>query len=285
MRFRPAEFSLKSSIYLLFLVAALGLVPVATAWAQDDSGEEPAVEEPVAEEEPAAEEPAVEEEPVAEEPAAEAPAAEEPAEAVAPAEEEPEAEAATTEEPEADAATTEEPAADVPEAEAATTEEPATEEPAADAPVDDQQAAEATPDPAAEDEPDAEQADDQEAAQLEDDFAQALDEPEEFVAVAPICTQDVQACGDGSFVSRQGPNCEFAACPVGAESIVIEQVCVACVVQPLTKIELTMISLDVRQSTTLVDIELNRRTRAARSCLQVKSCAAKNRAKYSAVLK
>lgn len=28
-----------------------------------------------------------------------------------------------------------------------------------------------------------------------------------------FCTQDVQECPDGSFVSRQPPNCEFAPCP------------------------------------------------------------------------
>jgi len=28
-----------------------------------------------------------------------------------------------------------------------------------------------------------------------------------------ICTQDAKQCADGSYVSRKGPNCEFAACP------------------------------------------------------------------------
>lgn len=28
-----------------------------------------------------------------------------------------------------------------------------------------------------------------------------------------ICTQDVKQCPDGSYVSRRGPNCEFAPCP------------------------------------------------------------------------
>ena len=28
-----------------------------------------------------------------------------------------------------------------------------------------------------------------------------------------VCTQDAKLCPDGSYVSRQGPNCEFAACP------------------------------------------------------------------------
>lgn len=28
-----------------------------------------------------------------------------------------------------------------------------------------------------------------------------------------VCTQDVKQCPDGSYVSRQGHRCEFAACP------------------------------------------------------------------------
>jgi hypothetical protein len=28
-----------------------------------------------------------------------------------------------------------------------------------------------------------------------------------------VCTQDAKECPDGSFVGREGPNCEFAACP------------------------------------------------------------------------
>ncbi|HQS99314.1 MAG: hypothetical protein B7Y26_00080 [Hydrogenophilales bacterium 16-64-46] len=28
-----------------------------------------------------------------------------------------------------------------------------------------------------------------------------------------MCPADVQACADGSYVSRTGPRCEFAACP------------------------------------------------------------------------
>lgn len=28
-----------------------------------------------------------------------------------------------------------------------------------------------------------------------------------------FCTQDAKACPDGSYVGRQGPNCEFAPCP------------------------------------------------------------------------
>jgi hypothetical protein len=34
-----------------------------------------------------------------------------------------------------------------------------------------------------------------------------------------VCTQDAKQCPDGSYVSRTGPNCEFAACPnvIGGE--------------------------------------------------------------------
>ena len=28
-----------------------------------------------------------------------------------------------------------------------------------------------------------------------------------------FCTQEAKRCADGSFVSRTGPNCEFAPCP------------------------------------------------------------------------
>jgi hypothetical protein len=28
-----------------------------------------------------------------------------------------------------------------------------------------------------------------------------------------VCPADVKECADGSFVSRTGPRCEFAACP------------------------------------------------------------------------
>ncbi|MFZ2193091.1 MAG: DUF333 domain-containing protein [Candidatus Moraniibacteriota bacterium] len=28
-----------------------------------------------------------------------------------------------------------------------------------------------------------------------------------------VCTQEAKACPDGSYVSRTGPNCEFALCP------------------------------------------------------------------------
>jgi len=29
----------------------------------------------------------------------------------------------------------------------------------------------------------------------------------------PICTQEAKSCGDGTYVGRTGPNCEFAPCP------------------------------------------------------------------------
>lgn len=43
-------------------------------------------------------------------------------------------------------------------------------------------------------------------------------------AIAPedggqtVCTQDAKQCPDGSYVSRQGPNCEFAPCPTVVSS-------------------------------------------------------------------
>lgn len=42
--------------------------------------------------------------------------------------------------------------------------------------------------------------------------------PQPFPVPAPIpapvaCTQEAKECSDGSYVSRSGPNCEFAACP------------------------------------------------------------------------
>ncbi len=33
-----------------------------------------------------------------------------------------------------------------------------------------------------------------------------------------MCTADAMECPDGSFVGRQGPNCEFAECPAPAET-------------------------------------------------------------------
>ncbi len=32
-----------------------------------------------------------------------------------------------------------------------------------------------------------------------------------------VCTMEAKQCPDGSYVGRQGPNCEFAACPVGGK--------------------------------------------------------------------
>ena len=44
-----------------------------------------------------------------------------------------------------------------------------------------------------------------------------LDQAEEDLALLSgdgwACTMDAKACPDGSYVGRQGPNCEFAACP------------------------------------------------------------------------
>ena len=37
-----------------------------------------------------------------------------------------------------------------------------------------------------------------------------------------ICTQDAKQCPDGSYVSREGPNCEFAKCPTINPPFVIE---------------------------------------------------------------
>lgn len=34
------------------------------------------------------------------------------------------------------------------------------------------------------------------------------------------CTMDAKLCPDGSYVGRQGPNCEFAACPGTASTSV-----------------------------------------------------------------
>ncbi len=33
------------------------------------------------------------------------------------------------------------------------------------------------------------------------------------------CTMDAKMCPDGSYVGRQGPNCEFAACPVATTTV------------------------------------------------------------------
>lgn len=34
-----------------------------------------------------------------------------------------------------------------------------------------------------------------------------------------ICTMDAKQCSDGSYVSRTGPNCQFAACPSGTSGV------------------------------------------------------------------
>lgn len=41
------------------------------------------------------------------------------------------------------------------------------------------------------------------------DLPPRLDNP----ADQTICTQEAKTCPDGSYVSRQGPQCEFAVCP------------------------------------------------------------------------
>jgi hypothetical protein len=48
----------------------------------------------------------------------------------------------------------------------------------------------------------------------------ALDYPEEVLAgfCDTACTQEAKLCADGSYVSRTGPNCEFAPCPGEAET-------------------------------------------------------------------
>jgi hypothetical protein len=35
----------------------------------------------------------------------------------------------------------------------------------------------------------------------------------QIVSSPKMCTQEAKQCPDGSFVSRTGPNCEFAPCP------------------------------------------------------------------------
>ncbi|MDO8241068.1 MAG: DUF333 domain-containing protein [Candidatus Moranbacteria bacterium] len=41
--------------------------------------------------------------------------------------------------------------------------------------------------------------------------------------VQKMCTQEAKSCDDGSYVSRTGPNCEFAACPSTDASADIEK--------------------------------------------------------------
>lgn len=50
-----------------------------------------------------------------------------------------------------------------------------------------------------------------ETTELDDDLWQEDEEP-------VFCTMDVMMCPDGSYVGRQAPNCEFAACPGSAAS-------------------------------------------------------------------
>lgn len=33
-----------------------------------------------------------------------------------------------------------------------------------------------------------------------------------------VCTMEAKQCPDGSYVGRQGPNCEFAECPTGVKA-------------------------------------------------------------------
>lgn len=51
--------------------------------------------------------------------------------------------------------------------------------------------------------------------------AQAPDKPVTPAAppssTEPVCTADAKECPDGSFVSREGPHCSFAACPAESE--------------------------------------------------------------------
>ena len=42
----------------------------------------------------------------------------------------------------------------------------------------------------------------------------AQPEPNQPTPSQTVCTQDAKLCPDGSYVSRTGPNCEFAPCPV-----------------------------------------------------------------------
>ncbi len=37
--------------------------------------------------------------------------------------------------------------------------------------------------------------------------------PTSVIPEGVVCTMDAKMCPDGSYVGRQGPNCEFAACP------------------------------------------------------------------------
>lgn len=39
-----------------------------------------------------------------------------------------------------------------------------------------------------------------------------------------ICTQEAKVCPDGSTVSRTGPNCEFAPCPISIDGLVPDRI-------------------------------------------------------------
>ncbi|HEY9480731.1 MAG TPA: hypothetical protein VIR98_00690 [Candidatus Paceibacterota bacterium] len=45
-------------------------------------------------------------------------------------------------------------------------------------------------------------------------YAYRTHEPEtQGIPPGVVCTMDAKLCPDGSYVGRQGPNCEFAQCP------------------------------------------------------------------------
>ena len=44
-------------------------------------------------------------------------------------------------------------------------------------------------------------------------------QPRNPKTIRVACTQEAKQCADGSYVSRTGSNCEFAACPKTADSI------------------------------------------------------------------
>jgi hypothetical protein len=41
----------------------------------------------------------------------------------------------------------------------------------------------------------------------------SLKDQTEGIPPGVVCTMDAKLCPDGSYVGRQGPNCEFAQCP------------------------------------------------------------------------
>jgi hypothetical protein len=38
-----------------------------------------------------------------------------------------------------------------------------------------------------------------------------------------VCTLDAKLCPDGTYVGRQGPNCEFAPCPMATSAPAFEE--------------------------------------------------------------